>query len=405
MKLLFLGLGHLSKGDVSIAADFARQLPRNRFQVGFVATPDAVPQLRDLGLATLPLDAGTPEANLATFDTIMRNFRPDCLVAADPFTLNYSASWSGLSVGLLRERYGDLPLAGFDQYDWRAADYCIDFYGGYRKRFPRLLEECDLLIRNCPLNRPAASEANVAVTPMIGGGLRGAAPVRPAPGGDRTGRPTVFLVNSAWEYVNVVNSPEMDQLIHAMPRIVHSHLAALGRPLQVVHVGPRAWDFPIDERIEYRHLIKLPPASFHERLTGADLFITANAASVTLTQAALAGVPTLLLQNDKVYHRHAVGAPAWLDAAVPTLTTMTPFRVFPWGWYDLLTPVLSNNPYTGCFRTAGVLQRRKVLDEMTTLLDDMSARTELYERQLDYRERLGRLASPADSFLAVARAL
>jgi len=138
----------------------------------------------------------------------------------------------------------------------------------------------------------------------------------------------VFLTNSRWEYVNVVRSPGMAQLMRAMPRIVHGHLAALDRPLRVVHVGPARWDFPVDDRIDYQYVPKLAPADFHAQLTAADLFLTGNAVSVTLTQAVLAGVPSLLLDNHKILDVARLvasgSAPAWL--ADLDLTIAYPYR-------------------------------------------------------------------------------
>jgi hypothetical protein len=65
MRLVFLGLGHLSNGDVSIAADFARQLPPDRFDVRFVTATAAAPHVRGLGLAAYPLESTLPRHNLA----------------------------------------------------------------------------------------------------------------------------------------------------------------------------------------------------------------------------------------------------------------------------------------------------------------------------------------------------
>ena len=402
-RLLFFGLGHLSNGDVSIAADFARQLPPTGFEVCFVTAPEAAPLVRSLGLAVQPLRSESPEGNVAAVDALVSDFRPDLLVAADAFTLNYSTTWSGLSLGLLRERYG-LPLASFDQYDYPAADYVVDFYAGHRTRFPRLLDDCDLLIRNSPLNRPAPPTPGVMVTRMVCGTARPASPdSAPRSPADP---PVVFLANSKWEYVNVVKSATLAQLVEAMPAIIHSHLAALGRPLRVVHVGPVSWQFPIAEHLEYRHVTKLPAAEFHQNLAGADLFLTTNVVSVTLTQAVLAGVPSLVLQNHKVLNVARLagngGVPGWLSAAAPGLSVAYPFRVCPWGWHEFLTPVLSDNPYTDCFLTAGVFERNKVLHAMTTLLDDAGARADLRQRQWDLHARLAQLPPAADALPAKA---
>ncbi|HEU5333263.1 MAG TPA: DUF6365 family protein [Actinocrinis sp.] len=394
-RVLFLGLGHLSNGDVSIAADFARQLPPERFTVRFVTAAAAARLVRASGLAVHPLESKDPRANLAEFDRLVAGFRPDLLVAADAFTLDYSTPWSGLSMELLRRRY-DVALASFDQYDYPAADYVVDFYGGEGARFPRLLDACDLVIRNCPLNRPDPAGPGVITARMIGSGISPLPPVR-----RRSGPPTVFLTNSHWEYVNAVRSVGMTQLMRAMPALIHSHLAALGRPLRIVHVGPVAWDFPIAEQIEYRQVPNLAPAQFHAQLTGADLFVTANAVSVTLTQAVLAGVPSLLLGNDKILDvgrlDRAGPIRSWLREAAPGLTAAYPFRVFPWGWHGFLTPVLSGNPYCDCFLTAGVFQRRQVLRALGELLDETEARARLAAAQAVLLERLGRLTPAGDA--------
>jgi len=395
-RLLFVGLGHLSNGDITIAADFARQLPPDRFQVGFVTAPATAAYLRAVCLPTYPLDGPGPQQNLRIFDDLVSSLRPDLLVAADAFTLDYSVAWSGLSAGLLRDRY-DIPLASFDQYDYPAADYLVDFYGGHRTRFPRLLENCDLLIRNSPLNRPAPGEPGVIVTRMVCGG---SSPL-PVTRRRRAAPPTVFLTNSQWEYVNVARSPAMTQLMRAMPRIVHSHLAALGRPLLVVHVGPAQWDFPVAPHLDYRYSPRLTPQEFRTQLTSADLFITGNAVSVTLTHAVLAGVPSLLLGNRKILDMARLArsgsAPAWLAQAAPQLTVAYPFRVFPWGWHDFLGPVLSDNPYLDCFLTVGVFERRRVLAAMTELLDDAAVRARLADRQAALLGQLDQLPSPGDA--------
>ena len=229
-----------------------------------------MPQLRDLGLPAMALDGGTPEANLSIMDKIVADFRPDALVAADAFTLNYSVIWSGLNVRIVRERY-PIPLVSFDQYDWRAADYTVDFYGYRRKGFPRLLESCDLLIRNCPMNRPQDATAGVLAAALSGGGVRDGGLNPPRPRTEAAGPATARWCSwptpggSTSTSTNGSAPTDMRQLIDAMPRLLHSHLAALGRPLKVVHVGPVPWRFPVAEHIEYQHFAKLPPASFFEQ--------------------------------------------------------------------------------------------------------------------------------------------
>jgi hypothetical protein len=398
MKVLFLAPSRLARGDASIAADLARSLPRSRFQVGFVAAPEAVSQLHDMGLPTLPLAGATPGENLAALDRIVRDFDPDCLLLADAFAIQQSRRWSGLTVEGLRERYGR-PIASIDRLGWQAADYTVDFYGGRRVRLPRLLDSCDLVIRPGPPHPLTGGTPGVAVAALHPGGLRDAHP-HPADGaGPAEARPTVFLVNSPWEYRNRLRSLPAAQLIDALPRIVHSHLAALGRPLHVVHVGPRQWHFPPAEHIAYQHFSRMPYAMFQARLAAADLFLTTNALSTTLAQAVLGAVPALVLDNHE--RLGPDDRPSWLAACAPLLETAYPFRVAPLGWHDLLAPLLSDNPYRGCFATAGLFDWAAVLGALTELLFDQPARAALRQRQRDYGEQVAGLPA-VDAALVAA---
>lgn len=397
LKLLILAPGRTSRGDAAIAADLARQLPRKRVRVGFLSAAGSVPQLHDLGMPALPLDGETPAANVAVLDRVMRSFRPDAVVAADAFAVEESRAWSGLTVEWLRERY-DCPVGSIDRLGWQSAGYTADFYGGAKVALPPLLDGLDLVIRPCPPHSPVpvtAGGARVVPAPLHLGGLGGLRPpeLDDAP---RTGdRPVVFVVNSEWEHRNPRRSVAVARLIDSLPRILHSQLAALNRPLQVVHVGPRPWRFPLAEQIEYRHFLKMPYAMFHARLAATDLFLTTNTLSSTLGRAVLAGVPSLVLQNGTTLPEQA--HPDWLRSAAPQLGTAYPFRVAPLGWHDVLTPLLTDNPYRDCFAGAEIFDRDAVSRQLTTLFDGGPERQGLLERQAAFRDQLAALPQPLDA--------
>lgn len=384
-RLLFLAPSRLSKGDASLAADVARALPRKRFRVGFVAAADAVPHLHDLGMPTLALTGQTPGENLAILDRIVRGFGPDGLVAADAFAVHQSRSWTGLTLDVLRERYAR-PVGSLDRVGWAQTGYTVDFYGGRLKDLPRLLDGCDFVIRTGPPHRPEPGPPGVIVAPLHSGGLHDGG-LRPetASGGDR---PVVFLVNSPWEYKGATLAAL--QLIDALPQLLHSHLAAVGRPLRIVHVGPRRWRFPVAEHLEYQHFSRLPYPMFHARLAAADVFLTANALSATLARAVTTGVPALVLHNDKILD----ALPGWVRATAPLLRSAYPFRVAPLGWHDLLEPLVVGNPYFDCFARAGLFDRPAVVQALIGLLD---GRPDLRQRQRDYREKLAALPPAADA--------
>jgi hypothetical protein len=390
MRLLFIAPSGLSRGDATLAADLARALPAKKFQVGFVAAPDVVTQLHDLGMPTLPLAETTPAANIALLDQVVRGFRPDCLIAADAFALHQSRGWSGLTVAMLRTRY-DRPVASFDRVGWQAAGYTADFYGGGRVHLPSLLDGCDAVIRTTPPHPAEPGPPGVAVTALRLGGLRdgGGLPTSAAEVPDAGQPPKVFLVNSRWEYRNPARSLPVAQLTDALPRLIHSHLAALGCPLRVEHVGPRKWRFPVADHIGYRHFSRLPYSLFHERLISASLFLTTNVLSVTLAGAVLAGVPALVLHNSVKLSPHDI--PGWVAADAPLLHAAYPFRVAPLGWHDLVGPLLAGNPYADCFATADIFNRTSVLAALADLLTDGPARARLRLRQHEYHHSLAGL--------------
>ncbi|WP_412538073.1 DUF6365 family protein [Longispora sp. K20-0274] len=407
MRMLFLAPSQMSKGDAAVAADLARQIPRKRLQVGFVAAAEAMPQLHDLGMPTLPLTGATPAENQAILDRVVRGFRPDCLITADAFAVDRSSDWTGLTVDGLRERY-DCPIGSIDRVGWQDTDYTADLYGGDSERLPRLLDSCDLLIRPCPPHAPTGKPAGAGRPTVVHAGLHrgglkegGLRPVtiEDAPAPEAESKPVIFIVNSDWEYRNPRGSQAVAELIEALPGVLHSHFAALGRPLRIVHVSPQAWQLPIAEHIDYRHFTRLPYPMFHARLAAANLFVTTNVLSATLGRAVLAGVPALVLQNRSTVEREA--APAWLGAAAPGLRTAHPFRVAPLGWYDLLDPLLTASPYRDCFATAEIFDRESVLGRMSALLDGGVGAS---QGQADFHESLAALPPPLDALrAAVAR--
>lgn len=400
-RLLFVGLGHLSKGDVSIAADIARQLPRPPYRLAFVCADETRQHLHGLGLPAVALDAPTPEANARRFTEIIRSFRPEALVVADPYTLNYSTGWSGVSMSMLRDVHDGLIL-GTDQYEWASADHVVDFYGNQRMRFPHLLDQCDLAVRNVPLNRPSGGEPGVVSAPLLGGALDQEPSTDRAREHTRTEARRVFLATSKWEYVNVTQSRRLGRLMAIMPRIVHDHLARLGTPVEVVHVGPVGWDFPTADSVNYRHFPRLPPHLYRRHLHESDLFVTTNVASVTLYQAALHGVPSLVLQNHKILDlRHLVDSRSpdvrWLRDTLREVDVVYPFRVFPWGWHDFLTPVLRDNPFVSTFSSRPVFEASVVAEELARLLFDRSHIADLRERQAAFRGVLSAMPPTVDA--------
>lgn len=395
-KLMFIALSHLSKGDLTIAVEFARQLPAHRYTVCFVTSEENQAYVEQFGLYGVALNTGSRQSNAERFHEVMAAFRPDYCIAADVYTLEYSRIWSGVSYQTIREHY-DVPLVTFDQYEWTSTNYLVDFYGDNLRQFPPLIDACDLTIRNCPLNKPLPLTTKTANVRLFGvdhsGRWRGSG----------TQRRVVLLVNSRWEHLNVTNDPSLEPIMAWMPRLIHNHLVALGQPLTLIHVSPSPWEFTVADHLEYRYYQGMPPAQYEQVLLTSDLFITTNVVSVTLSKAICCGVPAVVFQNDKVLDLGVLqgterGCPTWLQPLAKAVDVVHPFRIFPWGWYNFLAPVLSDNPYCETFATLPLFERRRVLQTLSSLLYDPIAITDLQHRQAHYTRKMLQLPSAEEAF-------
>ena len=394
-RLLILALDRDSRAGAAVAADLVRQLPRDQYTCAFVTAPGRASHVHDLGYPALALDHGSAQANRDAADRMVSTFRPDRILIADEPALRASSGWSGLDVATLRERHA-VPFVCLDRYGRGAAAVNVDGYGEPPHLLPGLSDQCDLVLRCAPPYRAKTDADGAIPVALTGAGLRGAAAAVPPPERPRRpGAPTVFISEPAEQ---AIPAGPARGLAAALPHIMHDHLAALDRPLRIVHVGGTAWDFPILDRLEYSHLTMAPPALHRDRMLAADLYLSANVASMALCEAVLSGVPALVLHqpDEVVVSGPDAQAPGWLADAAPQLTRLYPFRAFPWGWYRLLTDALRDNPYGDCFLSAALVDRPAVLAAAATLLDDGEARSALYERQLGYRTELAALRTAAD---------
>ena len=186
----------------------------------------------------------------------------------------------------------------------------------------------------------------------------------------------VLIVNSPWEYVEVGRSLESVRLLEWIPKIIQQYLSTLKIPITVLHVGGRKWTGTEELQLDYKHFSNVPSEEYNRMIHCADLFCGTNMISVTLSRAILCGIPTVLFQNDKVidFERLEVildRMPAWYVQMAKEVKKVMPFKVFPWGWYRFLEPVMRNNKYEELFDIAPVFKPQKCMEVIRrSLLDE-----------------------------------
>jgi hypothetical protein len=405
--ILVLALGHLSSGEMTISRSCLSAITDPSTTVLFVSHESGAAYITSLGARCVALGSSDARTNRRAFAELLLEVRPDLLLCADVYTMEYASTWSGIDFSVLRST--GIPVASFDEYDWQSTDFRWDSMGGGASRVnPDLINSCDLLIRPCPLSTPRdVTRQNVVACRLFPS-------LHPEPIMARSDwlaalglapdRKVVFTVNSGWEYVNVSGSPQVAALIRWMPRILYQLLLSAGREISVVHVGPRAWDFPVDERVAYRHFPRMESHLYQETEKQADLFCGTNATSITMSNAVAAQTPAILLQSLKPIDFSVLGAvlprmPRWYQQMAREVGASSPFRVFPWGWSSFLGTVLADNPYTGTFVQAPVFVPNKCASIFNTYLYDEGAIDRLRGRQVAYFTSLDRLA-PLEGALA-----
>ncbi len=406
-RILVLALGHLSNGELTIAMECLRQLDPAGHEVRFVSHENGSSYIRSWGLAVEALSHPNPADNRAAFLELVSAWRPDLLLCADVYTMEYASAWSGIDFALLRSL--GPPVASMDEYEWESTDFVWDYMGSVPTRIrPELIRDCDILVRPVPLNRPAAPTTRIAPCRLFDPRDRRPQRTRsqwladlgiPAEG------KIVFTVNSGWEYINISPHPEVAALIEWMPRLMHELLSgAADGPVTVVHVGPRPWSFPTAPHVAYRYFARLDAGLYRDTACHADLFCGTNSTSITMSSAIAAGTPAVLLLNLKRIRFADLGEvlqrmPAWYREMAGAVSSSFPYRIFPWGLAKFLKVVLDANPYAATFVEAPLFVPAKSTRAIRSLLYDDGAIADLRARQEDYVRRLEDL-TPLDEFFA-----
>ncbi|MDI6817276.1 MAG: DUF6365 family protein [Actinomycetota bacterium] len=404
-RILTLGLGHLSNGEITIAVNTLKRLHGNGYELLFVSHPSGARYIESMGLPAASLSNPDPDGNRRDFDKLLAEWKPEVLVCADAYTMDYAATWTGFDFAYLKSC--GLPVGSFDQYEWESTNFICDFFGVPPvKMRESLILDADFLIRPCPLNKPNVSDRRIFTCSLF-------EPTLSAPKNTRSqwrehfsvpaGKKVIFTVNSGWEYVDISKSTHIRTLIHWMPRILHEHLSAVGDSLVVIHVGPRRWSFPISQKIDYRYFKRMDSSLYEESLFYADLFCGTNAISITLSRAVFLQVPSILFQNlktldFKVLENIMPKMPLWYREMAESVRVVHPFRIFPWGWMRFLEPIFAGNAYAETFATVPMFEPKKCINALQEYLYNDKARTRLREVQSSYFEKVVKLPSPEELF-------
>lgn len=407
-KLMVFALGVLSNGEITIALSVLQRISKQDVEIQFVVYKKMVKQIEDSGFTAISFEVRSVTENRDRFYRIVKEFSPDLILCADVFTLDYSSTWSGIGFDELKSI--GVPVGSFDEYEWEATGFIQDFIGIKPiKTNAELLTQSDFLIRPCPVNRAEILDDNSIINCSLFDTksllASYSADIKKKPQwresmGIKKDSKIVFIVNSSWEYADVSRKREATRIIEWMPQIIYHYLLAIKEHITVIHVGGRKWLFAESESIDYRHYASVDPVEYKRMLHCADLFCSTNLISVTLSRAALCGIPIVLFQNEKHFDYEKLKPvlermPDWYRQMAREVFKVYPFKVFPWGWNKFLNPVMTDNLYIELFDRVPLLEPKKCVDMLYKNLFDTGHAGEKRGKLNDYLKLIDNLPSPA----------
>jgi hypothetical protein len=407
-KILVLGLAHLANGDITVAAEALRDGYCEQYNVLFVCQPERALYVQSLGFAAKGLNGATTSENKRLFLQIVQEWKPDMLLCADVYTLEYSKKWSGIDFQFLKSM--SIPVGSMDQWAREnapeAVDTLLDISFNYKKG---LITDCDFLLRPCPLNKPEViNNPKIRYCKLFSS-------LPPAPVTTRAqwckelnilpGRKVIFIANSKWEYTFTAQHNRMKSLVNKwMPYMIHDYCAATSLPIQIIHVGPYAWSFETSSNVEYTYINNMRDKAFLylDTIAHADLFLAASVVNTSLSYATFYQTPSVVLLNEKKLDFSMLepimdSMPEWYREMAQSVQRVGRYYMYPWGWYNFLTPLLAENIYMDTFIKAPLFEPKKTIHLIKKYLTDSTAIGSLKNRQQEYLSALQKLP-PIDRF-------
>lgn len=406
-RILFITLGSLSSGEFTIANEFCKKLPEGEYSILFLTSTKGVSFLKQEHFNYILLTpsetesvVGTKQKNRQKTQEALDEFQPDYIIISDVYTMWYSVSWSGVDIDLLKSS-GAL-VGSIDSYQFKDTTYIQDYYGGYVAELPKLIEDCDFVIRYSPINKCFEQSSRVKCTYLFD--LKEPEEKARITFGEeyhtRKNEKVVFMTTSNWESLNINRLPALTNLIRWVPRIIVECLKELTGNITIIHVGPQPLDIEFKNTdILYRYHKFLDPDEYNACLRYSDLFITTNIISTTLAQAVYHNTPAIVLQNNKyIDFSQMTGVlekmPDWYRQMAKDVRVAYPFRLFPFGWHEFLKPLLEDNPFCSTFVQANLFKKNQIVKMLRTYLYEEEKINKLKKIQSNYISSILKLPSP-----------
>ena len=403
-KILDIILGDMSTGELGIAISFIKGQSAEKYN-HLLLIPEEKAVILDrntLSYRTIS-KVQTAVQNQQLISELIQSYAPDLIILFDAFTFEYAQNWTGFNMELLKKC--GIPIASIDEYEYTRTNYKLDYYGVFVKKLPDLLNHCNFVFKNCPLSMPRADHGKNEYYYKALNALnlpdsdRHATFRRKVFGEDSVGRKIVFFPTSAWEVEGAYSFSCQNSLAEWLGPLLFHYLDDLKENILLFHVGKENWNLASKGKLVYYHRDSLTTSEFEECIQLSDLFVTYNVVSISLSKAVLFGIPSIVLNNQKIIEFEKLAGtlekrPEWYRRMACEVKKVYPFRASMFGWFSFLKECLKDNSYTETFVTAPVFNYSKMMELLRTALFDSDYRQAIQLAQTNFAKEYDKIPSP-----------
>ncbi|MEV4425576.1 DUF6365 family protein [Streptomyces sp. NPDC049602] len=394
MKLLFLAPVVGTHGEVTTGLGLARLLAPAGITAHFVVDTHNAPQLEAAGVPGTVIDASMGAGVRAVVEDAVRTERPDVIVLSD-----YLSYWLMMhrvyrTDPWFVERLG-VPVIPLDLYEWENTDFRIDHFGLGLEVDRRILD-MPVALRPAPWARPDPGPGSRALVypfmrplPRPDEGARRA--VRSSLG-LREGDRLLSLSVSGWQrHAQSVEDPVTRGLARRVPERVAAALRRLPGTTRFLVVGP---DLDGLEGLPDERTLRVPscpPDRYQDLLDASDAVLSLHVPASALVRSVFSDLPAVYVGHSGP---HAEGPDA-----------LAPYSMWPLRWNSVVRPLLADNPLTGTFRQAELLDTDGTVAAVDAVLNDPGERARLAEGRARYLAALDALPAVPEIFAEAVRRL
>lgn len=391
--IVFVVTSFWAYGELLIASEFAKQLKADH-DILFVIPPSHKKAINGK-FRYVSLIPNSRSLNRIIITEIREKYHPELVILSD--FLNYAFADS--HYGIIRE---DLALFGcklatFDNFDWKLERRCMDTYG-FVSDIPKKvnIDDYGCRIIPCPLANPRVKRENEYRFSMVNesiktNGSRNAERKQFLEQHHLADMPIVLVSYAKWQETYAKHD-KIDRFIEVSNRLFDTLLLKLSKSSIIISVGEKRPVFEGEPNIVAVNSV--PSDIFQKFVDIADLYIEKNITSTSMIRIVMAGTPCVNIINSHARIQNKDEIAEILHESVSDLQNEYRYMMYPVGWYEFLTPLFHDNPYSELIQWCELFDFYNTLSVCLNILNHPEHKEEQVSRIIQYRHELDFLPTP-----------